>query len=74
VAVVVWLQYGSALWHSLDEILKAAAGATVDLLKVDPTGQTDPDVLPLASTLRRGRALTLRTWAQEPFDAECPGS
>ena len=47
VAVVVWLQYGSALRHSLDEVLQATASATVDLLKVDPTGQPEPGALPL---------------------------
>ena len=46
VAVVVWLQYGSAIRHSLDEVLQATASATVDLLEVDPTGQPDPGTLP----------------------------
>jgi two-component system OmpR family sensor kinase len=46
VALVVWVQYGSAIRHSLDEVLQATASATVDLLKVDPTGQLDPGSLP----------------------------
>jgi signal transduction histidine kinase len=47
IAVIAWLQYGSALRHSLDEVLQVTASVTVDLLKVNPTGQPDPGSLPL---------------------------
>jgi two-component system OmpR family sensor kinase len=46
VAVVVWLQYGSALRRSLDEILQATASATIDLLEADPGAPLDPGTLP----------------------------
>ena len=46
VAVVVWLQYGSALRRSLDEVLQATASATIDLLEADPGAPPDPGTLP----------------------------
>jgi len=45
VAAVVWLQYGAALRRSLDEVLQATAGATIDVLEAQPG--SPPDVSPL---------------------------
>ena len=46
VVVVVWLQYGSAVRHSLDEVLQATASATVDGLEAQPGSQPDVSTLP----------------------------
>ncbi len=46
VAVVVWWQYAAALRASLDEVLQATAGETVDLLEADPAASPDPGTLP----------------------------
>ncbi len=46
VAAVVWLQYAGALRRSVDEVLRATANATVDLLEADPASQPDAGTLP----------------------------
>ena len=53
VSVIVWLQYGSAIRRSLDEVLQATASATVDILEARPGSQ--PDV----STLARGHFIVV---------------
>jgi len=47
VVVVGWLQYASAIRNGVDEVLRATASATVDLMEVDTTAQLDPRVLSL---------------------------
>jgi signal transduction histidine kinase len=46
VAAVVWLQYGAVLRHSLDEVLQATAGATIDVLEAQPGSPPDASPLP----------------------------
>jgi signal transduction histidine kinase len=46
VAVVLWLQYGSAVRRSLDEVLQATASATVDVLEAQPGSLPDVSTLP----------------------------
>jgi signal transduction histidine kinase len=46
VSVIVWLQYGSAIRRSLDEVLQATASATVDVLEAQPGSQPDVSTLP----------------------------
>jgi signal transduction histidine kinase len=44
-AVIVWLQYAAALRRSLDDVLQATAGATIDLLEADPASRPDESAL-----------------------------
>ena len=46
VAVAVWLQYGSVIRHSLDEVLQATASAMVGVLEAQPSGLPDVSTLP----------------------------
>ncbi len=46
VAVILWLQYGSAIRHGLDEVLQATANATVDVLEAQPSSLPDVSTLP----------------------------
>jgi signal transduction histidine kinase len=46
VSLVVWLQYGSAIRHSLDEVLQVTASAAVGILEAQPNGLPDVGTLP----------------------------